>query len=312
MLPSSNLNDDLNGCRKVNQDIPLISIVTPSFRNRTTIEDTILSIISQNYPHLEYIVIDGAGDDTADILNKYNSKITYWHSRPDSGQYDAITQGFLRANGDIMSWINADDMLLPRSLFVVGSIFQTFSNVQWISTLRPGTWDADGYFARTGVTPGFSRDAFLDGLYLPTTKSRGHWIQQESTFFRRSLWEAVGRSFPDYPLAGDFALWSEFYKYSDLYGVDYPLAGFRHLEGQRSENKSQYIREANDVLDNLRSELNWVEAKANRLIYSSISRLPRIGGMLREKYGYSGNYIYKASLRKPNAPWVIRSHRFLP
>ena len=195
MLPSSNLNDDLNGCRKVNQDIPLISIVTPSFRNRTTIEDTILSIISQNYPHLEYIVIDGAGDDTAEILNKYSAKITYWHSRPDSGQYDAINQGFSMTNGNILSWINADDILLPRSLFVVGSIFHTFRNVQWISTLRPAFWDADGCFAYTSLTPGFSRDAFLDGLYLPPTKSKGHWIQQESTFFRRSLWKDCGSSF---------------------------------------------------------------------------------------------------------------------
>jgi glycosyltransferase involved in cell wall biosynthesis len=297
---------------KMKQGMPLISIVTPSFKSRATIEDTILSVISQNYPRLEYIVIDGAGDNTADILNKYSSKISYWHSRPDSGQYDAINQGFSIANGDIMSWINADDMLLPRSLFVVGSIFQTFGDVQWISTLRPVFWDADGCFAYTLVTPGFSRDAFLDGLYLPTTKSKGHWIQQESTFFRRSLWEDCGSSFSNYPLAGDFALWSEFYKYSDLYGVDYPLAGFRFLEGQRSENKFQYIKEANDALNNLRTELNWVEANSNRLIYSSLSQVPKIRGILRKKYGYSGNCIYKTSLEKPNAAWAIRSYRFLP
>lgn len=82
--------------------LPKISIVTPSFKSAHLIESTIKSILSQRYPNLEYIVMDGAGDDTATVLKRYEADLAYWCSEPDEGQYDAINKGFRRATGDVL------------------------------------------------------------------------------------------------------------------------------------------------------------------------------------------------------------------
>ena len=100
---------------------PKISLVTPSFNSKGLIADTINSVLGQSYPNLEYIIIDGGSTDgTAQIIEQYYNKLGYWHSQKDGGQYDAINQGFAKSTGEIMGWLNADDMLLPNSL--VGSV----------------------------------------------------------------------------------------------------------------------------------------------------------------------------------------------
>lgn len=291
---------------------PKISIVTPSYRHASLIEATMQSVLSQGYPNLEYIVIDGAGDDTADILRRYDDRLAYWCSEPDGGQYDAINKGFARATGDVLCWLNSDDMLLPKSLFVVGEIFACFPDLQWASTLRPGSWDANGYLSAVGTTPGFDKRAFLDGLFLRGTRSRGHWIQQESTFFRRSLWEQVGGKIPDHGLAGDFALWCAFYEHADLVGIDYPLAGFRFIEGQRSNAMTDYMREASGALDTMRKANNWKPTRRSDVLYSRAARIPRIGDMLADRFGYRGTKIINKNTSKPGAEWTKVSHSFLP
>lgn len=291
---------------------PRISIVTPSFRSAAYIESTIQSVISQQYPNTEYIVIDGAGDETASILGKYEQHLAYWCSEPDKGQYDAINKGFARATGDILCWLNSDDMLLPRALFVVGEIFSQFPAIDWVSTLCPANWDANGYLCGFSRTPGFNKQAFLDGLFLPGVRSRGYWVQQESTFFRRSLWECIGAKLPDYSLAGDFALWCAFYRQADLVGIDYPLAGFRLVAGQRSEAMTQYQREARSALNAFRQEAGWVDSWKSRIPYSSFTRVPKLRTQMRHYAGYSGRKIVNRDLRQRGATWEMQEYRFLP
>jgi len=96
---------------------PKISVVTPSFNQGDFIEDTILSVIGQGYPNLEYIVIDGGStDNTIEVLKKYQSHFAYWVSEKDNGQASAINRGFALATGDIYCWLNSDDMFLPGTL----------------------------------------------------------------------------------------------------------------------------------------------------------------------------------------------------
>ena len=96
---------------------PRISIVTPSYNQGQFIEQTIRSVLLQNYPNLEYIIIDGGStDNTVETIEKYEQYITYWVSEPDRGQSHAINKGFARCTGEIMAWLNSDDLYLPSAL----------------------------------------------------------------------------------------------------------------------------------------------------------------------------------------------------
>ncbi len=227
-------------------DLPKISIVTPSFNQAEYLEECIDSILSQNYPNLEYIIMDGGSNDgSAEIIKKYEDRLTYWQSTPDQGQYWAINEGFKKSSGEILHWLNSDDKHHPRSLFYVAYIFNTFRNVQWIMG-RPTVWDKKGTLVSVlDPLPQWSREKYLSRHYGPPH------IQQESVFWRRSLWEKAG-SYIDTTLryAGDLELWSRFFRSSDLYTVDVLLGGFRtHSDQKTAKMMKEYDREANQIID---------------------------------------------------------------
>lgn len=289
-----------------------ISIVTPSYNSGRFIEKTIISVVEQSYSNCEYIVVDGGSqDETVSILQKYSGKISSWVSEPDQGQYDAIQKGLDKSTGDILCWLNSDDMLLPEALDLVASIFHQLPEVEWISTLKPGTWDANGFFMGHNHIPGFSKQAFMDGYYLPGTLRRGNFIQQESTFWRRSLWERSGAKIPQsFDLAGDFALWSRFYNYAELYGVDYPLAGFRIVQGQKSEAIEKYINEARLVYDDIDREPGAIFLRYAR--YSKVFRAPVIKLLSKYFLSYPAKKIVNRYPRVSGTSWCIESYKFFP
>jgi len=111
---------------KSKSDWPKISIVTPSYNQGEFIEETIRSILLQNYPNLEYIIIDGGStDNTVEVIKKYQPWITYWVSEPDKGQANAINKGLEKSTGQIFNWINSDDYLSPNALQVIAEAFET-------------------------------------------------------------------------------------------------------------------------------------------------------------------------------------------
>ena len=106
----------------MNKTYPKISVITPSYNQGIYIEETIQSVLNQNYPNLEYIIIDGGSNDsTVEVIKKYESKINFWMSEKDKGQADAINRGFAKATGDILCWLNSDDYFFPETLKYVAS-----------------------------------------------------------------------------------------------------------------------------------------------------------------------------------------------
>jgi len=176
----------------MNTDLyPRITIVTPNLNGDKYIEKTICSVLSQQYPNLEYIVIDGGSNDKSmDIICKFERYITFFVSEPDRGHAHALNKGFSRATGEVMGWINSDDLLLDRSLWTIADVFTKFSDVDWITSARPSVCDESGCITVLNYE-GFSKRFFKRGGYSGQAYSTT-WIQQESTFWRRSLWNRAG------------------------------------------------------------------------------------------------------------------------
>ena len=218
-----------------------VSVVIPNFNNGMTLGRTLDSIVSQQYPALELIVIDGGSTDgSLEVIRSYEDHITYWVSEPDEGQYDAINKGFARATGDIFFWINADDISFPWSLRTVASFFRDQPDVQWImgipSKLTDGVmqqYNPNTFYPQELVAQGFACEEQAMG-----------WVQQESCFWRRSLWESVGGIPHTLKLAGDFWLWREFARKTPPVVIDAVLGGFNYQQGQRSVRlREQYLQE---------------------------------------------------------------------
>lgn len=165
---------------------PRISIVTPSFNQGQFLEECIDSVLSQNYPNLEYIVMDGGStDNSVEIIKKYEKYLIYWQSKPDGGQYRAINEGFKKTSGEILAWLNSDDMYHQSSFYKTAHVFSKYKEIDWI-TGRPTVFDRDGNIVLVfDYLPVFSREKYLNAGY-----SNPH-IQQESTFWRRSLWKKL-------------------------------------------------------------------------------------------------------------------------
>jgi hypothetical protein len=263
-----------------------VSIVTPSYNQGRFLEETLQSVLSQKYPALEYIVIDGGStDDSPAILRRYSDRLAYWCSERDHGQYDALNKGFALATGEVMGWLNSDDKHLPWTLSVVAELFETFPEIEWLTTLFPLRWDATGRAVRCAQRLGFNQQGFLAGENLPTGSWYAPgWLQQESTFWRRSLWERAGGKLDNqWDLAGDFDLWRRFFQFAELYAVDTPLAGFRqHGDQKTSVQKEKYCREAMEVLKKgggrmpgfLRTSLRASAARScPPMLQSAVSRL---------------------------------------
>lgn len=162
---------------------PKISIITPSYNQGHFIEETIISVIGQGYPNLEYIVMDGGStDNTVDILKKYDDQITYWQSEKDKGQSDAINQGFRKATGDILMWLNSDDMLLPGTLYYISNkVKETGDGVYFGNCIH--FRDGEELWTMGSNVTRDNRDLDLKSL---------DYIIQPSSWWTRKVWEDVG------------------------------------------------------------------------------------------------------------------------
>lgn len=205
---------------------PKITVVTPSFNQGNYLEETIRSVLLQGYPNLEYIVIDGgSSDESVAILRKYDQFLTFWVSERDTGQANAINKGFQRGSGAIMGWLNSDDILLPGALFRIAGAFRNPS-VKLVTGMRK-VMDSHSRF-----TSNFIRDDIGSEYYLT------HYctLAQETTYWRREVWERIGPLDEHFHFALDYEYWLRAikrgnYRITPIYRY---LGGFRDY----AENKT--------------------------------------------------------------------------
>lgn len=197
---------------------PLVSIVTPSYNQSHFLEETIQSVISQDYENLEYIIVDGGSTDgSVDIIRKYTDKVAWWVSEPDRGQTDAINKGFEKANGEILAWLNSDDTYMPGAISEAVSYLQHHPNTGMVYG-DTNLMDEDGQVI--GKFPARQTDYSL--------LRRGYvHIPQQSSFFRTNLWQLVGPLDTSFYFAMDYDLWVRLAKISRLEYYPHLWANFR-------------------------------------------------------------------------------------
>jgi len=284
---------------------PRITLVTPVYNGVRYIEETIRSIVYQGYPNLEYIVVDGGSTDgTVDIIRKYQKHISWWVSRRDHGVYDALNTGFAQSTGNIMGWLNASDLLHTSGLFVVGSVFASLPAVEWL-TGRPTRFNPNGMTVDVRAVPAWSRYRFLAGA--------NQYIQQESTFWRKSLWEKAGGELNTaYRDVGDFDLWVRFFRHARLHSVDALIGGYRfHSDSISASDMARYNQRCDKIIE---SELNFIPRagalKAFRRVSSAVKNIPKVRGLwqrlaLKSLYHFAGP-DWPPVVEDQENKWVIR------
>jgi glycosyltransferase involved in cell wall biosynthesis len=182
---------------------PKISVVTPSYNQGLFIERTIKSVIEQNYPNLEYIVIDGGSSDgTLEIIKKYENKLASWISEKDNGQSDAINKGFQIATGDIFCWLNSDDLFIEDTLRFVADFFMNNPDIDCLYGNTINIDQNDNHLmARHELR--FEKNIMLYAL---------NFIQQPSTFWRRAVYEKIGGLRNELHYTMDHEYWLRMYK----------------------------------------------------------------------------------------------------
>lgn len=271
--------------------LPRISLVTCSYQQARYLEATIQSVLEQDYPALEYSVIDGQSTDgSVDVIRRYESRLSDWVSEPDRGQTDALIKGFDRTDGEIMGWLCSDDLLLPGSLHAVGEFFARNPNA--LAVYGDALWiDGEGRFLRPKREIPFSRFVFLhDHNYIP----------QPSMFWRRSVYEAVGGLDRSFNLAMDGDLWDRFAQHGPIEHLPrylscmrwYPEQKTRALKPQaRAENAALRIRRTGAFSEHFQPLL-YPCAKALRVAIKA----------------FSG--VYSSDVPEEHLQWLKRTARF--
>lgn len=201
-----------------------ISVVMPSFNHAHFIKESIESVLSQDYPHIELLVMDGgSSDSTVEILKSYGTRLMFV-SEKDRGQSDAINKGLARVSGDIVCWLNSDDLFTPHAVSMVMKIFQEHPNVDFV---YGNGWTIDekgGMLGSSGVLP-FDRWKLIH---------QRNFLQQPSCFFRKTLLEKVGMIDETLHYVMDWELWIRFSAYNGYFTDE-----FLSYNRTYNENKTQ-------------------------------------------------------------------------
>ncbi len=217
-------------------DWPRISIVTPSYNQGRFIEQTIRSVLMQEYANLEYIVMDGgSSDETGSILGKYDGLLSYWQSRADDGQADALRQGFQLSRGDILAWINADDYYEPHALQQIAGYFRAHPDVAFVSG-DVNLVDEQGRFMRKIYA--------LRPSHFFAANMGAHGWPQQGCFWRRSAYEAAGGINPAYHFCMDLDLFTRLVKSGHGRRLPGPaIANFRQHPASKTATQQEILHQ---------------------------------------------------------------------
>jgi glycosyltransferase involved in cell wall biosynthesis len=275
--------------------LPRITIVTPATAHDEYLEATIRSVVYQDYPSLEYIVIeDGTNSDRRHVLEKYESKFSRQTCPPGTELCAALNMAFAKSSGEILGWLEPGDMLHTNGLHVIGSVFTCFRDVEWI-TGRPFNFSPTGLPAGLKHLERWTRMRFLAG--------GNKYIHRDTTFWRRSLWERAGGTLAtEFGSAGEFELFVRFFRHARLYSVDALLGVYRTHPGNHSASGSH--RQYNQICDEIADrELAGIKGAYAAKLFRKMTRIvSNIARVRRLWHRYALQSVYRC----PSRDWPPR------
>lgn len=216
-----------------------ISIVTPSFNQGRFLEWTLRSVLLQDFAPLEYVVMDGgSSDQTGEILSRYRSRLTHVESAPDGGQADAVARGFAHTTGEIMAYLNSDDMLAPGALEFVSNFFEHHPRVDALYSHRVFV-DEENVVNSYWILPPHSNWLMKRWDYIP----------QETCFWRRRIYDKAGGIDASFEFALDYDLFARFMEHGRLVRANRFLGAFR----RHSSSKTAGLTSGHPEIDRVRA-----------------------------------------------------------
>ena len=255
-------------------NLPKISIVIPSYNQGQFLEETILSIVNQQYPNLELFVVDGASkDNSVDIIKRYESHITWWVSEKDKGQSEAINKGFVKATGEIISWLCSDDLLMPGSLKHIASHFESAS--EKIGLIHGGAivFEAEKIKETRLTYQVPNKEAYLGRMVFP----------QPAAFFHRSWIEKIGRLNEELHYGMDYDFFLRLALVCDFLPINDMFAKYRlHQQSKSVSESNKFIGDWKKSFVNLCKNLQWTD---------EIEYLNKTG-LFNEELSYFKTYLF--------------------
>ncbi len=225
----------------------LVSIITPSFNQARYLEQTILSVLEQDYPRIEYLIVDGGSTDgSRDIIRKYAHRLAWWVSEKDTGQAEAINKGLIRARGEVVAWLNSDDYFFPDTISEVAGLFNTHPNIVMIY----GDMLAIDELGRT-INHLTYKQLDLEELLCFQI------IGQPAVFIRRAVLDKTGLLDPSFHYLLDHQLWIRIAQYGPMLHMSRIWAAARFHPAAKNRSQAEgFGREALRILD-------WVATDAS-------------------------------------------------
>jgi glycosyltransferase involved in cell wall biosynthesis len=237
--------------------LPLVTIVTPSYNQAQYLEQTIASVLAQDYPNLEYFVVDGGSTDgSLEIIQRYADRLSWWVSEPDNGQADAINKGLARAKGEFVAWLNSDDVYFPDAINQAVRVLQADSALGLVyGQLR--SINAAGETFNTITYHPYSLEDLLAFRI----------IGQPAIFMRRAVLERAGLLDSRYHFLLDHHLWIRIARLAPMKYLPVPLAAARHHPAAKN------VARAAEFGSDIYRLLDWFAAEPD--LAASLERRPR-------------------------------------